>query len=371
MKVLHVVPGTPFGGMQLVVCDLAYEQKRQGIDVVVLVIYESRKMSERLERDGIPYCIVPGQRPSFRGVAAYSSFITQSNADLIHLHSGLLWADIVGLARKRCPWLLHAHSYPSSDGSVKSLVKCSVERNLADALIGVSNSVSQAHSKLMSPGAPIFTVYNGVSIQTDVGYNPVGCTAGTATFGMATRFAPDKGVFEFIEVADRISQQLPKARYMLAGDGPLLNEARERVKSLGLQESFEFCGFVGNIQQFWSRVDIALFTGPREPFGLRLVEPMLLGIPVVAYLSGAGSDEIIQADHNALVANWGDPKTLASQAVLLSRDPELRSALSEQARDTARKRFSIEEMTKNVAGIYVQVCAQSDRSCPQRKALTI
>jgi AraC-like DNA-binding protein len=43
---------------------------------------------------------------------------------------------------------------------------------------------------------------------------------------------------------------------------------------------------------------------------------MLYQIPVAAYLTGAGSDEVIEDGKNSLAALWGKPDRLAEQATL-------------------------------------------------------
>jgi glycosyltransferase involved in cell wall biosynthesis len=179
---------------------------------------------------------------------------------------------------------------------------------------------------------------------------------------MATRFASDKGVFEFIDVAAEIARRLPAAQFVLAGDGPLLPAAKERARQLGLEAKLDFPGFVSDMDQFWNSLDVALFTSPKEPFGLRLIEPMVHQIPMAAYLTGAGSDEIIEDGKNSVAAPWGKADRLAEQAVRLVADSTLREAMVAQAYDEVRTKYTTERMAAQVEAVYSKLVETKKQS---------
>lgn len=359
MTVVHIVPGVPFGGMQRLVLDLATEQIRQGLTVKVIVLCDCGPLAARLQDNQVPTYVTPGSRPSLSAIRRLAALLRDCAPDLVHLHEGVFWSNLTGLAEKRCPWLYHAHNYPWRASGLRPFLVNSTNHWLSDAIVGVSRSVSQAYMSSPRRGRkPVFTVYNGIRINAEPLRPRTAPRDRGPVFGMATRFTRDKGVFEFIEVAARISQHLKEARFALAGDGPLLSEARARVLSVGLKDRFSFLGFVTDTDQFWRGLDVAVFTSPSEPFGLRLIEPMMLGTPVVAYLTGAGSDELLEEGENALIAKWGDPESLAVKAIGLCDDSAYATNLCRRAREIVEQRFSIETMAKNLAERYDEISSQ-------------
>jgi glycosyltransferase involved in cell wall biosynthesis len=352
LKVLHIVPGIPFGGMQKIAAELAAEQKARGLDARFLMVYDSPPLASLLKRLEVPVLTVGGTRPSFRTAREFKKLLRETSPDLVHLHGGLLWTNLLGLMAKRCPWIYHAHNYPVRQTGWRGKFLKIVNARLIDAVIGVSRSVSGEYERELKRQCPVFTVHNGIRLPANADNNRQHRRNDSPRFGMATRIVPDKGVFEFIEVAAAIVRRLPSAEFILAGDGPLLPEAKKRARQLGLEKKFDFPGFVNDMDQFWNSLDVALFTSPKEPFGLRLIEPMLYQVPVAAYLTGAGSDEIIEEGRNAVTAPWEKPDRLAEQAVRLVTDSTLRETLIIQANRDVTTKFSTERMAAQVEAVY-------------------
>ena len=84
-------------------------------------------------------------------------------------------------------------------------------------------------------------------------------------FGMATRLAKDKGIFEFLDVAEAIHAQRSGARFVIAGEGPERSKLEEETNRRGLSGVFFFPGYIRDLDAFWSGIDIALFTAAKEP----------------------------------------------------------------------------------------------------------
>jgi glycosyltransferase involved in cell wall biosynthesis len=109
-------------------------------------------------------------------------------------------------------------------------------------------------------------------------------------------------------------------------------------------------------------VDIAAFTPPCEPFGLRLIEPIAHGVPVLAYRNGTGSDEVIDRCRGIVAAGYGEAGELAQAAVALVQSQPRRRQLVEAGLADLRQHFSVETMEAGVRAAYRDV-----RSLPLRE----
>jgi glycosyltransferase involved in cell wall biosynthesis len=351
-KILHVVPATPFGGIQKLVIDLAAEQRRQGVDAAVLAVYDRGPFAALLRERDIPISVIPGDRLSISGVMRFDSVLRSAGANIVHLHSGVLWTNFVGLIRKQIPWLFHAHNYPEEASGLRALAVGEINRKLVDAVVCVSKSVADRYKQKLGTDFPIFTVYNGLSAKTVGLPQEVSDRSGPPRFGIATRFEPNKGIEEFIEVAAKISDRLPGSRFVLAGEGRLFNHAKRLVAQRNLAKQFEFLGFVLDVEMFWRTLDVVVFTSPREPFGLRVIEPMLVGVPVVSYKTGYGSDELLLDGINALTAPFPNADALAEKAVSLILEPGRKSKLVAAARAIAEQSYGIERVASELTAVY-------------------
>jgi glycosyltransferase involved in cell wall biosynthesis len=111
-------------------------------------------------------------------------------------------------------------------------------------------------------------------------------------------------------------------------------------------------GHVTDIDKFWRSIDVAIFTAPREPLGLRILEAMAAGIPVVSYRTGFGSDELIVDGVTGVQAEWGDAPALARHAVELTQDLAMWQRISTAAARDVRDRFSLSIMCNHLDEVY-------------------
>lgn len=364
MRVVHVVASSPYGGMQRLVAQIAEVQARRGAQPHVVALYDDPTFAEDLQRRRVAFSMTPGTRPSPRGILALGRYLRELEPTLVHLHGGLLWPRAAGLLLKRQPWIQHVHSYPDCTTGIKGWMAQRLDWHLCDAYIGISKSVADAvRASFCGQGKHIYTIYNGIPTDRAPVSSPPG-GIGTPKYGMATRLASDKGVLEFVEVAREIARQQPTARFVLAGKGPLMAELSARIREGRLEDRFALPGHVVDVDAFWRSIDVAVFTAPREPLGLRILEPMAVGIPVAAFRTGSGSDELIVDGVTGMQAPWGDPHALAMKAVSLTNSREAWMRISAAAAASVREHFSLEVMCDRIESVYSDVA----RSFVQRRA---
>jgi glycosyltransferase involved in cell wall biosynthesis len=350
MTILHVVPAVPFGGMQRIAALLAAAQRDSGVDAHVLALYSNEEFSTLLERYEVPHTFVHGSRPNFSAFRQCHEILSRSWS-LVHVHGGLLWSNIVARFAKSGPIVYHAHNYPPLNRSLKYRALNLVNRSLVDVVIAVSKDVAREWREARI-GSTIECVYNAVELPNAV--KPKRCERPTTApvFGMATRLAKDKGIFEFLDVAEQIHAHCRDARFVIAGEGPERSELENEMNRRRLSEVFLLPGYVRDLDAFWWGVDIALFTASKEPFGLRILEAMVRGVPVAAYLTGAGSDEIFCSGSTAATAQYGNVSGLADNALALYDDSNLYSQIAAAAYEDVKTRFSVAAMNEGVRRVY-------------------
>jgi glycosyltransferase involved in cell wall biosynthesis len=157
-----------------------------------------------------------------------------------------------------------------------------------------------------------------------------------------SRFSPEKGHGFIIEVIRYFNENLQKYcqpnvkyRFILAGDGPLLGDIKEKAKEYGLECSIVFTGYTDNVKELLNSSDIFIAHSESEAFGIAILEAMASGLPVITTACG-GTAEIVNEDFgNGLLADFGDIKGYADNIALLVKR-SLRRKYAENGQSVVR-----------------------------------
>jgi glycosyltransferase involved in cell wall biosynthesis len=279
-------------------------------------------------------------------------------------HDVLGLLELVGLCRRLRPDIVHAHS--SKAGALG---------RLAAALAGVPIRIYTVH------GWP-FAAYRGLAGRLFLWVErllrrvttAVVCVAGCEReLGLARRACLSERTVVIHNAVDVASfpraahgQRLPRilsvgrfafpkdyaalidalaltsAGYKAAfiGDGPLLPEARGRLRRWGLAERVDLLGTCAGVPELLAAADVFVLASRSEGFPVSILEAMAAGLPVVATDVG-GVREAVVHDQTGLLVPAGDPPALAAALERLLRDRELRQRLGEAGHRRAQERFDL------------------------------
>jgi glycosyltransferase involved in cell wall biosynthesis len=101
-----------------------------------------------------------------------------------------------------------------------------------------------------------------------------------------------------------------------------------------------------------------------EPFGMVLIEGMLMGKPVVASKAGGPLDIVIDGETGFLVEP-ADPRSMAESILLLLQEPQLRESMGSKGRARIVEHFSSQRHAGQMAAIYERL-EQKNRMAPRR-----
>jgi glycosyltransferase involved in cell wall biosynthesis len=162
----------------------------------------------------------------------------------------------------------------------------------------------------------------------------------------------------FVEAAGRVGADAP-ARYVLAGRDPVSEGGRDdyaellhrRVHELGLDERFEFAGFVPDGPELMARLDVLVHPCAHESFGRVALEAMAAGRPVVGVDGGGIASIVVPGETGTLVAD-DDAEALARAIREVVADEEQRVRWGAAGRERARRRYSLEATVSGVLSAY-------------------
>lgn len=100
--------------------------------------------------------------------------------------------------------------------------------------------------------------------------------------GHVGRFVEQKNHTKLIDIFYEIYKENKDAVLLLVGDGPLIQEVREKVSNLGITNSVKFIGVRNDIHRLMQGMDLFLFPSLYEGLGLVLIEAQAAGLKCVA-----------------------------------------------------------------------------------------
>lgn len=165
---------------------------------------------------------------------------------------------------------------------------------------------------------------------------------------------PKKGHVHLIDAFGLVVVQLPDARLILLGEGPLEQELRNRVTRCGLDHAVFFGGYRSDAADLVRRSDVFVLSSLEEGMPNALLEAMSAGVPGVATDVG-GVGEIITDGANGYLVPPRQPALMAERLVRLLADPPLRGRMGAAARLRYETSFTLDQMIRRYETLYDEV----------------
>ncbi|XHR26753.1 MAG: glycosyltransferase family 4 protein [Chthoniobacteraceae bacterium] len=127
----------------------------------------------------------------------------------------------------------------------------------------------------------------------------------------------------FLKVAAKVSAELPKVRFVIAGDGPEKNRLMSLATDLGIQEKVFWLGWIKEMKIFYQSLNAVLFNSDWDALPVTPQEAMSYGVPVVASILHGGLGEIILDHSQGFLLHEHETEMLADRLCTLIADPIL------------------------------------------------
>ena len=251
--------------------------------------------------------------------------------DIIHAHDWLTYR--AGIAAKRVsgkPLVVHIHAteYDRSGENNRNDIVYNMERegmSAADSVCAVSDLTRNiVIEKYGIDARKVYTLHNAVvpsdkKVQRDKFVKEKIVTfLGRVTF--------QKGPDYFVETAKLVLDKDPNVRFVLAGDGDMMQHIITRVAELGISDRFHFTGFLrgDDIDKMFGMSDVYVMPSISEPFGISPLEAMRAKVPVVISKQ-SGVAEVLQ---HAIKVDFWDINATADAIYGLLHYPALSNLFS-------------------------------------------
>ncbi|HRG53573.1 MAG TPA: glycosyltransferase [Bacteroidia bacterium] len=142
-------------------------------------------------------------------------------------------------------------------------------------------------------------------------------------------------------------------KLLLVGSGTLMEECRNLVRELNLDDKVIFAGKVppDKVVNYHNMIDIYCNISNRESFGVSVVEAMACGKPVVVTNVG-GLPEIVKHNETGLIIEKEDPIATAEAIQQLMDDKHLVDHLVKNAMQHVHEHYSWDNNMQHIIQLY-------------------
>jgi glycosyltransferase involved in cell wall biosynthesis len=355
-----------FGGPHNQALRLTAPLQSRGIETTVLLPSEPGNAAHRLREAGIDVVELPLTRlRATHDPIAHMRYFGRFAGDVRRVRQlirerGIELVEIAGLVNAQGAFAARRERVPVVWQLLDTRAPVLLRRALMPVVLRLADSVMSTGRKVAAvhPGTeglngrltPFFppvdtSVFRPDTDRREAVRAELGIPANAVVVGCVANITPQKGLENFLEVVSLIRVSEPAARFVIFGRametqdeyvGTILGKAA----ALGV----EVVDPGDRVADLVRVLDVFLLTAGHRSEGISttVLEAMASGVPVVSTDVGALS-EAVESGITGFIVRPADNKAIASAAVSLIRDTNVRFAMGERSRNRAVDLFDVEK----------------------------
>jgi glycosyltransferase involved in cell wall biosynthesis len=363
-RILQVIDTLNGGGAERVAFELARRLDRSRFNVAVCVTRHTGLTASESTALQIPLYVL-GRRGRFEGWFQFRRIIADFRPDVLHSHkegSNTL-ARIIGIAERVPVMLAHEHCLPTR--SFPQRLTDTVLARLGTHVVACGSVVGErlVRDKWIPPSR-IHVVRNG--IDTDF-FRPQPAPVGAARAGSAgaiigtiARLHVDKDLTTLLRAVPATLRHVPRARFVIAGSGPLQSRLEQEVTALGIADRVTLLGYRTDVRELLGSFDVFVLSSQSEGLPLVVLEAMSMGKPIVATSVG-GVPEIVRDGVTGVLVPPKSPGALAAALISVLSDPAAAAMMGAAARAHVLRDHSLTSMVQATERLYENLLSARGR----------
>lgn len=363
IKILHIIKSLGRGGAETLLPETLklHNSEKFEFHYIYFLPWKDQMVDSIIDEGGQVTCFSASN--NFKLLQQYPEVINyckKHEIDLIHCH--LPWSGFLGRivnSKTKIPVVYTEHNIQERYHILtKSLNKFSF--NKQSLALGVSKDVTRSIKENISPSIPVNTLLNGVNTQKFqrdtikgiVVRDQFNIPKNAIVIGNLAVFREQKSIPDWLHAFKKISDKVENVFGLLVGAGPLENEIKALVSSLGLEKKVMLPGLQTDTVSYFSAMDIFMMSSEFEGLPIALLEAMSMKCAVVSTKAG-GVVEVIRDFKDGILCEVGDVEGLANGALDLLKDATVRENFQNAARLRVINEFSLENMVQKLEDVYV------------------
>ncbi len=289
-------------------------------------------------------------RKSTRAEYALRYLLKKNKIDCVLAEYGVTAAASLKVIQSlRLPLIVHFHGFDASkkDVLLKFKEKYIETFKYAQFVVSVSKRMSRDLIELGCPEEKIIlNTYGPNRDFFDIKPDP----EKKQQFIAIGRFVEKKAPHLTIMAFSKVAKKYPDARLLFGGKGKLLNECKDLVKELGIEEQVLFLGTQSRAQIMglfaaslaFVQHSVTAESGDSEGTPVAILEASAAGLPVIA-TRHAGIPDVIEHGKTGLLIEEGDVEGMADYMMRLYENPEQAKMMGYEGSQNIGLHFTMEK----------------------------
>src|SRR3989344_2821524 len=211
-----------------------------------------------------------------------------------------------------------------------------------DAITAISGYLAGFAHKV-NPKAKLSVIPNGVDTEK---FKPAG-NPDRNTLITVSRLVPKNGIGDLVKAMKKVLDEIPDAKLIIVGDGPLCKNYELRIKNYGLEDQIKMIGGVSydETPDYLHQARIFVRPSLSEGLGSAFLEAMASGLAVIGTPVG-GIPDFLKDGETGLFCKVGDPEDIAEKINRILSDDELRNRLMLNGRKLMEEKYTCDKIAK-------------------------
>lgn len=296
IRVLHSIPGYGVGGIESLIMSLYRQIDKSLIQFDLLVETQEwlPDFEEIVQNGGRVHQLTPfNKKKPFQYISELKDFFKKHIGEyaVVHSHTITRSAPMLYYAKKIAIPCRISHAHTDCLDGNKFIA-------LSELLMRVNNKLSthylaasiQSGSYYFDKDKKPFIVLKNTIDTEKFSFSPEKRKSLRKSLnlkeyfiiGHTGRFTYQKNHWKIVDVFAAVHKQLPKSRLMLVGDGPTMDEIKDKAKELGVLEYIIFTGARSDVSDLLQTMDVFLLPSFFEGFCISLLEAQSMGLPCIS-----------------------------------------------------------------------------------------
>lgn len=297
IRVAHIIGKWVGGGVEAVVMNYYRHIDHSKIQFDFICDNDSTNIPyEEIEKYGGKVILIPPYQKIFEYQKELIKVLKNGNYKIVHSHINTLSVFPLRAAKKAGIPIRIAHSHSTTNKKewkkniIKSILKPLSKIYATDYFACTEHAGRWLFGNKTFDQGKVFVMNNAIELdkfkydesirkqkreELEIDYD-------TIVIGHVGRFVEQKNHRFLIDVFNEVHKENKNSVLLLVGQGPLLNEIKEKVKELQLWDSVIFLGQRNDINELYQAMDIFVLPSLYEGLGMVLIEAQVSNLICVA-----------------------------------------------------------------------------------------
>ena len=171
----------------------------------------------------------------------------------------------------------------------------------------------------------------------------------TPVFLLIARLIKEKGIFEFIEAANRLAKKYPEAKFNIVGDfddqPTSLNQ--KDLDKIVISSNIIFYSAVSDVRENIANSNVFVLPSYREGTPRSVLEAMSMGRPIIT-TNVPGCRQTVISEYNGFLVDPYDSVLLEKAMEKLINNSNLRTLMGKRSREIAIEKYDVDKVNKSM-----------------------